>query len=77
MPSKTTKSSSVAKPRGKGAQDDSDDEMKEIKTHGEVQADDQDAPQSNGKEQKAALLTYHEQSNLFTEQTELMRDVCQ
>ncbi|KAK3513079.1 hypothetical protein QTP70_000984 [Hemibagrus guttatus] len=47
MPSKTTKSSSVAKPRGKGAQYDSDDEMKEIKTHGEVQADDQDALQSN------------------------------
>ncbi|XP_060731020.1 structural maintenance of chromosomes protein 4 [Tachysurus vachellii] len=44
MPSKTTKSSSVAKPR-KVSQDDSGDELKEIKTRGEIH--DQDAPQSN------------------------------
>lgn len=64
MPSKTTKSSSAAKPRGKGSQDDSDDEMKEmkeIKAHGEVHADDQDAPRTNGKKQR---VVYYKQNNL-------------
>ncbi|XP_060761829.1 structural maintenance of chromosomes protein 4 [Neoarius graeffei] len=53
MPSKTTKSSSVAKPRGKGSQDDSDDEMKEIKAHGEVHVDEPDAPQTNDASDEA------------------------
>lgn len=55
MPSKTSKSSSVARPRGKGSQDDLDDEMKEIKTGGEVRADDQDALQTNGKKQRLVI----------------------
>lgn len=62
MPSKTTKSSSVAKPRGKGSQDDSEDEMKEIKPPREVQADDQDAPQTQGKKQR---VVYYKQDNFF------------
>lgn len=65
MPSKTTKSSSVAKPRGKGSQDDSDDEMKEIKAHGEVHVDEPDAPQTNGKKQRVVcLFIYYEQNSL-------------
>lgn len=56
MPPKTAKGSSVAKPRGKGSQDGSDDEMKEIKTHGEVHADEQDAAQTKGKEQRLYLF---------------------
>lgn len=65
MPSKTSKSCSVAKPRGKGSQDDS-----EIKPHAEVHADEQDAPQTNGKKQRGVylfiyLLTSYKQNNLF------------
>lgn len=78
MPSKTTKSSSVAKPRGKGSQDDSDDEMKEIKAHGEVHVDEPDAPQTNGKKQRVVcLFIYYEQNSLSSSPPPNRAEVCE